>query len=129
MVLKVSWSNVPKPKKGDVFCTRLRLQAVFSAAKKHAIQRGSERTICSCKCPNRTVKGGARPALLPIPIHAPPGQTYDSYLLTKINDDCCSDTRTPAVIISNEKRMLPITAASSDYLLGSVLVHFQQDLE
>ena len=72
MVHKWSWRKSPRPEKGDVICTRLILPAVLPAAKKHAIQRGSERTICSCKCPNRTVKGGARPTLLPVPIHAPP---------------------------------------------------------
>lgn len=45
------------------------------------------------KLPNRTVKGGARPALLTIPIHAPPGQADNSYLLTKINGVCYSDSR------------------------------------
>lgn len=90
-----SWRKSLGQEKGDIICTRLILPAVFPAVKKHAIQRGSERTICYCKCPNRTAKGGARPTLLPVPIHAPPVQADNSYLLTKINDGCCSITRPP----------------------------------
>ena len=93
VVRKVSWRKVPRPGKDDVIRTRLILPSVFPAVKKHAIQRGSVRTICYCKCPNRTAKGGARPTLHPVPIHAPPGQADNSYLLTKINGDCCSDIR------------------------------------
>ena len=36
--------------------------------------------------------GRGRPTMLTIPIHAPTGQAYNSCLLTKFNDDCCSDT-------------------------------------
>ena len=98
MVLqKASWRKIPRPGKGDAICTRLILPAVFPAVKKYGFQRGSERTICLCKDLSRTVKGGARPVLLPVPIHAPPVQADNSYLLTKINDGCCSITRPPAV--------------------------------
>ena len=97
VVSKWSWRKPPRPEKGAVICTRLILPAAISAVKEHTIQRGSVRTICRCKWPSRTAKGGAGPVLLPVPIHAPPGQADNSYLLTKINGDCCSDTL-PAVI-------------------------------
>ena len=71
---KVSWKKPPNPKKGAVIRTRPIFPAAFPAVKKHAIQRGSVRTICPRKWPNRTAKGGARPALLPVPTHAPPGR-------------------------------------------------------
>ena len=83
MVHKWSWRKSSRPEKGDVICTRLILQAVFPAAKKHAIQRGSERTICCCKCPSRTGMRGERPALLTIPTHAPPGQADNLVCLPK----------------------------------------------
>ena len=129
----MSWRKPPRLENGDIICTRLIWPAVFPAVKKHAIQRGSVRTICLCKDLSRTVKGGVRPTLLPVPIHAPPGQADNSNLLTKINDNCCSNTRPRQSQMqtynSNKKRMLLIQAASSARLLGSVLVHFQQDLE
>ena len=111
--LKVSWGKSPKLKKGDVICTRLILSAAIGAVKKHEFQRGSVRTICLCKWPNRTVMGGAGPVLLPVPIHAPPVQADNSYLLTKINDDCWSNTlpgsHQSRHTIPTKKRMLPIT--------------------
>ena len=57
-VYKVPWRKPPIPKQVAVICTRLILPAVFPAVKKHAIQRGSERTICLCKCPSRAATGG-----------------------------------------------------------------------
>ena len=45
----------------------------------------------------RNSHGKGRSTMLTIPIHAPPGQADNSYLPTKINGDCCSDTP-PAVI-------------------------------
>ena len=88
-----SWRKSLGQEKGDIICTRLILPAVFPAVKKHEIQRGSVRTICLSKCPSRTVKGGAWPELLTIPIHDPPRQADNSYLLTKFNGNCCSNTR------------------------------------
>ena len=92
VVSKWSWRNLPSPKLGDVIYTRLILLDPIPAVKKHAIQRGSVRTICSCKCPSRTVMGGARTTLRPVPIHARPVQADNSYLLTKFNGGCCSST-------------------------------------
>lgn len=89
MVLKWSWRKSLDAEKGAVICTRPILQAVFPAGKSRKIQRGSVRTICPRKWPNRTAKGGAWATLLPVPTHAPPGQSCDSYLLTKSNADCC----------------------------------------
>ena len=93
MVSKVPWRKPPDAKQVAVICTRLILPDAVPAVKKYGFQRGSERTICSCKCPNRTATGGAKATLLPVPIHAPPGQADNSYLLTKFNGGCCSDTR------------------------------------
>ena len=39
----------------------------------------------------RNSHGKGRSTMLTIPIHAPPGQADNSYLLTKFNGDCCSD--------------------------------------
>ena len=64
--------------KGAVVCTKLILSAANGAVKKHGFQRGSERTICPGKWPNRTVRGGVYPALLTIPAQAPPGQSDNS---------------------------------------------------
>ena len=132
-VPKWSWRKSPRPEKSVVICTRLILQAAIGAVKKHEIQRGSVRTICCCKCPSRTTKGGEDLLCLQFRYMPLPHQAYNSYLLTKINDDCCSDTCSRQSQMqtynSNKKRMLPRKAASSYQLLGSVLVHFQQDLE
>ena len=87
---KISWRNLSNQDKGSVIRTRLIFQAVFPAVKKHAIQRGSVRTICSCKWPNRTATGGAEPIMLSIPTCAPPRQVCDSYLLINSNTDRCS---------------------------------------
>ena len=84
---KSSWRKPPKSKKGAVIRTRPIFPAAFPAVKTHAIQRGSVRTICSRKWPNRTAKGGARAKLLPVPTHAPPGQSCDPCLLTNSNGD------------------------------------------
>ena len=70
-----------KLEKDAAICTRLIFPAVFPAVKKHANQRGSVRTICPCKWPNRTVKGGAEPAILSIPTCAPPRQAYNLDIL------------------------------------------------
>ena len=91
-VSKWSWRKPPGPEKGDVIRTRLILPDAVTAAKNHAIRRGSVRTICPCKDLSRTVKEGAGQALLPVPIHAPPGQADSSYVLIKINDGSCSNT-------------------------------------
>ena len=45
---------------------------------------------------NSQGRGKTGPA--PVPIHAPPGQADNSCLLTKINGNCCSNTRPLAVI-------------------------------
>ena len=74
MVSKVPWRKPPDAKQVAVICTRLILPDAVPAVKKYGFQRGSERTICSCKCPNRTATGGAKATLLPVPIHAPPGR-------------------------------------------------------
>ena len=133
MFSKVSWRKTTRPKYADVICTRLILQAVFPTVKKRGFQRGSERTICLCKDLSRTGMGGARPTLLPVLIYAPPGQADNFYLLSKINDNCCSNTcpgsHQSRHTIPTKKRMLPQKAASSYGLFGSVLIHFQQDLE
>ena len=55
---KISWRNLSNQDKGSVIGTRLIFRAVFPAVKKHAIQRGSVRTICLCKWPNRTAREG-----------------------------------------------------------------------
>ena len=128
-ISKVPWRKPPIPKQVAVICTRLILPDAVPAVKKYGCQRGSERTICLSKCPSRTVKGGAEPALLPVPIHAPPGQADSSYLLIKINDGSCSNTPPGSQktgFISNKKedavhnRRHPL-----NQLFGSVLVHFQ----
>ena len=100
----------------------------YRRSQKNGFQRGSERTICSSKCPSRTAKGGAGPVLLPVPIYATPRQAYNSYLLTKFNG-VAVPTHAPGShqsrhTIPTKKRMLPGRAASSDYLLGSILIHF-----
>ena len=82
---KSSWRKPPKAEKGAVIRTRPIFPAAFPAVKNHAIQRGSVRTICPRKWPNRTVKGGAWAKLLPVPTHTPPGQSSDSCVLTKSN--------------------------------------------
>lgn len=87
MVLKWSWRKSLDAEKGAVICTRPILQAVFPAGKSRKIQRGSVRTICPRKWPNRTVKGGAEPIMLSIPTCAPPSQVCDSCLLTNSNGD------------------------------------------
>ena len=85
MISKEAWRKRPTTKQTAVIRPRLIFQAVFPAVKKHAIQMGSVRTICSCKWPNRTVREGrnrpfsqfqpaplpvryAIPACLPIPM-------------------------------------------------------------
>ena len=64
-----------------------------------------------------------------------PHQAYNSYLLTKINGNCCSDTHTRQSLNqtynSSKKRMLPRKAASSyDYSALTILslVHCFQHL-
>ena len=105
-ISKVPWRKPPIPKQVAVICTRLILPDAVPAVKKYGFQRGSERTICLCKCPSRTVKGGTRPTLLTIPIYAPSGQTYNSYLLTKFNGDCDSNTCPGSHHSSNRKHPL-----------------------
>jgi hypothetical protein len=53
-----SWRKSPITKQVAVICTRLNLYAIFPAVKKYGFQRGSERTICPGKWPNRTVREG-----------------------------------------------------------------------
>ena len=91
-VSKWPWRKSPRPGKDDVICTRLILPDVVPAVKKYGFQRGSERTICTCKCPGRTGMGGVGSTLLTILIYAPPVQADNSCLLTKFNDDNCSNT-------------------------------------
>ena len=56
-----------------------------------------------------------------------PHQADDSWLLTKINAGCCSNTRPGShkhtYLNSSKKRMLPRKAASSYQLLGSASIH------
>ena len=87
MISKEAWRKRPTTKQTAVIRPRLIFQAVFPAVKNHAIQRGSVRTICPRKWPNRTVKGGAEPIMLSIPTCAPPSQVCDSCLLTNSNGD------------------------------------------
>ena len=82
-ISKVPWRKPPIPKHVAVICTRLILPDAVPAVKKYGFQRGSERTICSCKCPSRTAKGGARTTLLTIPIYALPGGQTISTCLAK----------------------------------------------
>ena len=84
-ISKVPWRKPPIPKQAAVICTRLILPDAVPAVKKHAIQRGSERTICHCKDLSRTATGGAGSTMPSIPIHAPTGQVCDSCLI--INSD------------------------------------------
>ena len=58
-ISKVPWRKPPIPKQVAVICTRLILPDAVPAVKKYGFQRGSERTICLCKCPSRAAKGGA----------------------------------------------------------------------
>ena len=80
---KVPWRKSPRPIQVAVICTRLILLDVVPAVKKYGFQRGSERTICLCKDLSRTGMGGARPVLLPVPIHAPPVQADNLVCLPK----------------------------------------------
>lgn len=85
--------QVSQTKKSDMICTRLILSAAIGAVITNRFQRGSERTICPGKWPNRTVRGGVYPALLTIPAQAPPGQSDISNLLIKFNSGCDSNMR------------------------------------
>ena len=67
------WRKPPRPGKGDVICTRLILPAAVPTVKKHANQRGSVRTICPWKRPNRTNRERAWPRLLTVSTRTPPG--------------------------------------------------------
>ena len=82
-ISKVPWRKPPIPKQVAVICTRLILPDAVPAVKEYGFQRGSERTIGLCKCPSRTGMGGARPVLLPVPIHAPPVQADNLVCLPK----------------------------------------------
>ena len=108
---KVSQRKPPRLEKGAMICTRLILSAAIGAVINNGFQRGSERTICPGKWPNRTVRGGVHPALLTIPAQAPPGQSDNSNLLTKFNSDYDSNTRSSrhksSHCSSNKKRMCP----------------------
>ena len=100
---KVSWRKPPRPEKGDAICTRLILSAANSAVKKYGFQRGSERTICPSKWPNRTVREGHNLPYLQFQ-HTPlPGsQTIPACLPNSMV--IVIPAHTPAVIISYAKR-------------------------
>ena len=129
----MSWRKPPRLGKGDIICTRLILPAVFPAVKKTRNSEGFCEDNLPLQMSEQNSQGRGRPTMLTVPIHAPPGQSDNPYLLTKINGNCYSNTRSRQSQMqtynSNKKRMLLIQAESSDRLLGSVLVHFQQDLE
>ena len=75
-ISKVPWRKPPIPKQVAVICTRLILPDAVPVVKKYGFQRGSERTICLCKCPSRTVKGGGDPPCLQfLSMPLPGGQT------------------------------------------------------
>ena len=132
-VPKWSWRKSPSPEKGDVICTRLILQAAIGAVKKYEFQRGSVRTICCCKWTNRTAKGGEdlpclqfRYTPLPDRQTIPPCLPKSTVIVVSTHAPGSHKCRHT---IPAKKRMLPGKAASSFQLLGSVFVHFQQDLE
>ena len=120
MISKVPWRKPPIPKQVAVICTRLILPAVFPAVKEYGFQRGSERTICSCKCPSRTVKGGARPVLLPVPIHAPPVQADNLVCLPK-SMVVAVPTHPPAVTKPNTQFQQKEDAAKKGCILLSII--------
>ena len=57
-ISRTSWRKPLRLEKGDVVCARLILLATIGAVINHGFQRGSERTICPSKWPNRTAGGG-----------------------------------------------------------------------
>lgn len=57
-ISEVAWKIPHRPEKIDAICTRLISEAAIRAVKNHEFQRGSERTICPSKWPNRTVREG-----------------------------------------------------------------------
>ena len=132
VVRKVSWRKVPRPGKDDVIRTRLILPSVFPAVKKHAIQRGSVRTICLCKCPSRTAREGRdQPCLqfryTPLPCSQKIPTCLPKSMLVAVPTH--SRQSQNYAYNSSKKRMRPIMGASSYRLFGSIFVHFQQDLE
>ena len=80
---KVPWRKFPRLGKGVVICTRLISSVAIGAGKKCRIKRGSVRTICLSKCPDRTGKGRGVIGLASNSNHAPPGQALGSIILTK----------------------------------------------
>ena len=130
-VSKWSWGKSHRPENGDVICTRLILPAVFPAAIKTRNSEGFCEDNLLLQMSEQNSQGGARPTMLTIPIHISPVQADNSYLLTKINNDCFSNTPLAgikAVIIPAQKedaahnRRHPLIN-----LLGSILIHFEQD--
>ena len=81
--LKVSWRKFPRLGKGAVICTRLISSVAISAGKKHGFQRGSVRTICLSKCPDRTGNGRGVIGLASNSNHAPPGQAHQFFNSSK----------------------------------------------
>ena len=57
VIPKVSWSKLPKPKKGAVICTRLILQVALGAIKNTQFRRVLRGPFTLGKCPSRTVRG------------------------------------------------------------------------
>ena len=93
---KVPWRKSPRPIQVAVICTRLILPDAVAAVKKYAIRRGSVRTICFCKCPNRTAREGQdRPCLQFRYTSAPCRQTIPTCLPKSMV--VAVPTHTPAV--------------------------------
>ena len=116
-ISKVPWRKPPKPKQVAVICTRLILPDAVPAVKKHAIQRGSERTICLCKCPNRTATGGGDPPCLQFLSMPLPGRQtllgcLPKSMLVAVPTHAPGSHKTRHTI-PTKKRMLPGKAASS----------------
>ena len=91
-ISRTSWRKPLRLEKGDVVCARLILSATIGAVINHGFQRGSERTICPSKWPNRTAGGGHNLSYLQFLCTLLPGQSDNSCLLTKFNGDCDSNT-------------------------------------
>ena len=83
---KMSERSSPRPGKGAVICTRLISSAAIGAGKKPKKKRGSVRTICLSKFPDRTGKGRGVIELTSDSNHAPPGQAYGLFNSYKTMD-------------------------------------------
>ena len=83
---KVSWRKSPRLGKGAAICTRLISLTAIGAGKKCKFKRGSVRTICLSKCPDRTGKGRGVIGLASNSNHAPPRQAYQLFNSNKTMD-------------------------------------------